>query len=88
MDREEEPPDDSSSPARFIVGQDEGGQWVVGDRFGLCGGWFVSREEAIRYAKFESEGAAAPVAMANDLVSLDEALARNGRRRGTKPATH
>ena len=87
MDREEEPPDDLSSPARFIVGQDEGGQWVLGDRLGLCGGWFVSREEAIRYAKFESDGAAAPVAMASKPVSLDEALARNGRRRATKPAT-
>ena len=42
---------------RLIVGQDGRGRWVVRDRLGLCGGWFVDRAGAIRYAMFETGGA-------------------------------
>jgi hypothetical protein len=47
-------PDRSPPAPTFLIGQDSQGRWVVQDRRGLCGGLFVNREEAIRYAMFES----------------------------------
>lgn len=73
---------DRGSP-RLVVGQDRQGRWVVRDRRGLCGGWFVDRAEAIRYAMFESGGAPRAVLLATGVVepelSLDEGDARRGR---------
>ncbi|HMN71101.1 MAG TPA: hypothetical protein PKA55_04435 [Rhodoblastus sp.] len=46
---------DQSCPVpAFLIGQDSCGRWVVQDRRGLCGGLFINREEAIRFAMLES----------------------------------
>jgi hypothetical protein len=84
MSGDAEPPDEGTASARFVVGQDEDGQWVVGDRLGLCGGWFVNQEDAIRYARFESNGDAEPVAVSGGLMRIDETLARKARKRTTR----
>jgi len=34
----------------FLIGKDISGHWVARDQAGLCGGLFVSRTEAIRFA--------------------------------------
>ena len=59
---------------RMIVGQDCHGRWVVRDRLGLCGGWFVDRAEAIRYAMFETGGAPRAVLLVPGVVESDVPL--------------
>jgi hypothetical protein len=38
----------------LLIGRDAGGHWVVRDLEGRCGGLFVSRDEAAKYARAES----------------------------------
>jgi hypothetical protein len=38
----------------FLIGKDSCGHWVARDQAGICGGLFVSRTEAIRYAMREN----------------------------------
>ncbi|THD49664.1 MAG: hypothetical protein E7774_00790 [Bradyrhizobium sp.] len=62
---------DSARLSRFIVGPDGDGHWVVRDRRALCGGLFVNREDAVRYAKFESDGIADQVTLADKDVHFE-----------------
>jgi hypothetical protein len=50
----EDPPDGASCPVRLLIGRDAQGRWVVREENGLCGGLFVSHDEAARYARDES----------------------------------
>jgi hypothetical protein len=46
-----------SSPRQSIVllvGRNSRGKWVVQDRRGLCGGLFVDRNEALKFAQHEN----------------------------------
>lgn len=43
-----------SQPARFTVGRDHHGWWVVEDRLGRVGGIFASEDAAMHYAMEES----------------------------------
>ena len=43
-----------SRSSLFFIGTDSGGNWVVRDRAGLCGGLFVDRSEALRFAMLEN----------------------------------
>ena len=38
----------------FMIGQDSRGNWVVRDQRGLCGGIFIDRAKALRFAMFEN----------------------------------
>jgi len=38
----------------LMIGPDAGGHWVVRDLEGRCGGLFVNRDEAAKYARAES----------------------------------
>jgi hypothetical protein len=56
-----EPPDSCEPPLRsssksslFFIGRDSAGNWVVRDEAGLCGGLFVNRSEAVRFAMREN----------------------------------
>ncbi|ACK49845.1 hypothetical protein Msil_0875 [Methylocella silvestris BL2] len=50
-----EPPSwPSSRSSLFFLGQDHAGNWVVRDQMGLCGGLFVNRSEALRFAMLEN----------------------------------
>ena len=40
-------------PPELLVGRDASGHWVVRDSEGRCGGLFVNRDEAVRYARSE-----------------------------------
>ena len=71
---------------RLIVGQDCHGRWVVSDRLGLCGGWFVGRAEAIRYAMFEAGGAPRAVLLAPGVVVSDVSLDDEDKRRAHSPS--
>ena len=39
---------------QFLIGKDSRGNWVVQDEQGLCGGLFVDRTEALKFAMFEN----------------------------------
>jgi hypothetical protein len=64
---------DLAKPPRFVVGPDGDGHWVVWDRRALCGGSFVNRDDAVRYARFESEGSAGQVTLSSDIVHFEVA---------------
>jgi hypothetical protein len=38
----------------MLIGKNSRGQWVVQSQDGLCGGLFVNRTEALRFALFEN----------------------------------
>jgi hypothetical protein len=43
-----------SRSSLFFIGTDSRGNWVVRDQAGLCGGLFINRSEALRFAMFEN----------------------------------
>lgn len=43
-----------TSASRFIIGQDEQGHWVAMDSQGRQGGFFASREAALKYVAAET----------------------------------
>ena len=43
-----------SRSSLFFIGTDRRGNWVVRDQAGLCGGLFVNRSEALRFAMLEN----------------------------------
>jgi hypothetical protein len=51
-----EPPSSRSrtSSNLFFIGRDSRGNWVVQDQRGLCGGLFVDRKQALKFALFEN----------------------------------
>src|SRR5262249_5444189 len=49
-----EPPSAPRANSLFRIGKNRRGQWVVQDQSGLCGGLFVSRAEAVKFAMFEN----------------------------------
>ena len=71
---------------RLIVGQDCHGRWVVRDRLGLCGDWFVDRAEAMRYAMFETGGAPRAVLLAPGVIEPDVSLDDEAKRRARSPS--
>jgi hypothetical protein len=69
---EGEPPAASrSNSPLFLIGKNSRGQWVVRDQRGLCGGLFVGRAEALKYAMFENGNRPNAVIMVPDVLELD-----------------
>ena len=66
----------------LFIGQDRGGHWVVKDAYSLCGGLFVNRTEAIRFAMYECQRRPQSVIMLPDGLELDGPF---GAREGSKP---
>jgi hypothetical protein len=64
-----EPP--SSSSRLFFIGKDSRGNWVVQDQRHLCGGLFVDRAEALRFAMFENGHRPQAVVMVPGVLELD-----------------
>jgi hypothetical protein len=50
MDDKGEPPSTARAKSLFRVGRNSRGNWVVQDQSGLCGGLFVNRTEAVKFA--------------------------------------
>jgi hypothetical protein len=55
----------------FLVGQDSHGNWVARDQSGLCGGLFVGRDEALKYARAENGNRPQAIVMVDDVLELD-----------------
>ncbi len=77
-----EPPERSASSGIFLVGQDSRGHWVVQDERGLCGGLFVDRGKAVRFAMDETGKRPQAIKMVPGILELDMS-----RPAGAIPAT-
>jgi hypothetical protein len=53
------------------VGRNSRGNWVVQDQSGLCGGMFVNRTEAVKFAMFENGNRPQAVIMVPGVLELD-----------------
>ena len=72
MGQNEPPSIRKSSLARlFRVGRNGRGNWVVQDQQGLCGGLFVNRAQALKFAMFENGNCPQAVIMSPGIIELD-----------------
>ncbi len=71
MNKSEPPSTESPVPNIFLVGRDSHGHWVVQDERGLCGGLFVDRNYAIRFAMDETGQRPHAIKMVSDVIELD-----------------
>jgi hypothetical protein len=62
----------------FCIGRNGRGQWVVQDQQGLCGGLFVDRTQALKFAMFENGNRPQAVIMVPGVLELDMSQARYG----------
>ncbi len=69
----QEPPQSQPIAANnlFFIGRDSHGNWVVQDQKHLCGGLFVDRAQALRYALFENGHCPQAVVMMPGVFELD-----------------
>jgi hypothetical protein len=65
----------------FRIGRNSRGNWVVQDQKGLCGGLFVDRAEALKFAMFENGNRPQAVIMVPETLELD----LSGTPRGSDP---
>ena len=63
----------------FLIGKDSRGNWVVQDQQGTCGGLFVDRAEALKFAMFENGNRPQAVVMVPGIFELD--MSRKAARR-------
>lgn len=66
-----EPPSRCSALPRFLIGRNSRGNWVVQDQQGLCGGLFVNRTAALKFALFENGNRPQAVIMVPGPLELD-----------------
>lgn len=67
-----------AGPARFLVGRDSHGSWIVQDRQGQIGGLFATENAALHFAREECHDNPADVCRAPEGVVLDFATAATG----------
>jgi hypothetical protein len=60
-----------SRPLQFEIGKDSRGNWVVQDDQGLCGGLFIDRAQALRFAVLENGSLPQAVVMVSGVFELD-----------------
>lgn len=61
----------SSTSPLFFIGRDSQGHWVVQDQRHLCGGLFVDRAKALKFALFENGHRPQAVVMVPGVFELD-----------------
>ena len=69
--RQVEPPSTHSDSPLFRIGKDSQGHWVVQDQRRLCGGLFVDRTAALRFALFENGNRPQAVIMVPGVFEFD-----------------
>ena len=82
MDKEGEPPSTSRAKS-FRIGRNSRGDWVVQDQSGLCGGMFVNRTEAVKFAMFENGNRPQAVIMVPGILELDMSAQPREQNRST-----
>jgi hypothetical protein len=81
MDKVEPPSSSNSKSSLFRVGKDSHGNWVVQDENGLCGGLFVDRADALKFAMFENGNRPQAVIMVPGILELDMSARPRANRR-------
>jgi hypothetical protein len=71
MDNDEPPLSRTPTTPLFLVGKDSHGHWVARDQRGLCGGLFIDRAEALKFAMFENGHCPQAVIMVPGVLELD-----------------
>jgi len=71
MDKKGEPSSTARAKSLFRIGRNSRGNWVVQDQSGLCGGMFVNRTEAVKFAMFENGNRPQAVIMVPGILELD-----------------
>jgi hypothetical protein len=66
-----EPPSTPRAKSFFRIGKNSRGNWVVQDQSGLCGGLFVDRAEAVKFAMLENGNRPQAVIMVPGVLELD-----------------
>jgi hypothetical protein len=76
-----EPPSGRSAvlPRLFHIGRDSHGNWVAQDQQGLCGGLFVDRAQALKFARFENGNCKESVIIVPGVIELDLSSKRRTR---------
>ena len=71
--QQSEPPssEDDKPSNTFLVGRDSRGHWVAQDERGLCGGLFVDRNKAIRFAMDETGKRPQAIRLVPGILELD-----------------
>jgi hypothetical protein len=59
------------SSSLFLIGKNSRGGWVVQDQQCLCGGLFVNRAEAVKFAMLENGNRPQAVIMVPGVLELD-----------------
>jgi hypothetical protein len=70
----------------FLVGKDSQGHWVARDQSGLCGGLFVGRAEALKFAMAENGNCPQAVVMVPGVLELDLSVTPRASRPGVDAA--
>jgi hypothetical protein len=85
MNKSEPPSTEAvTAPNTFLVGRDSHGHWVVQDERGLCGGLFVDRDKAIRYAMDEAGRRPQAIRMMPGIFELD--MSRSAQKQSPPPS--
>jgi hypothetical protein len=71
----------------FLVGKDSQGHWVARDQSGLCGGLFVGRAEALKFAMAENGNCPQAVVMVPGILELDLSVTPRAERRSVDGAS-
>src|SRR5262249_41986890 len=71
----------------FLVGKDSQGHWVRRDPRGLCGGIFVGRAEALKFAMAENGNRPQAVVMVPGVLELDLSVPPRADRRSVDAAS-
>jgi hypothetical protein len=85
MDKKGEPPSKCRAKS-FRIGRNSRGNWVVQDQSGLCGGMFVNRTEAVKFAMFENGNRPQAVIMVPGILELDMSGKPGARAQATADA--
>jgi hypothetical protein len=83
MDEKGEPPSTGRAKSLFRIGKNSRGNWVVQDQSGLCGGMFVNRTEAVKFAMFENGNRPQAVIMVPGILELDMSAQPRDQNRST-----
>ena len=71
MDDKGEPPSTERARSLFRIGRNSRGNWVVQDQSCLCGGLFLDRADAVKFAMFENGHRPQAVIMVPGVLELD-----------------
>ncbi|MGV2098869.1 hypothetical protein [Rhizobium sp. 21-4511-3d] len=61
----------NNAPARFTIGRNRRGQWIVADREGLVGGLFINEAAALHFAAAECNHNPADICRAADGMLME-----------------